>query len=305
MQKSKIIIITFLCLFVTCFLFSQEKNTQAQANTGFRSGLSNISFVPPVVLVGDRVELRYEIESPGVNISTEFKSPDFIPKSEAFEIETVKFNRDSGLVLIVLVFRPWVQRALIIPSFTVNKIRVPESTLQVQSALPSKNTTLRESKNPTELPGTSFVLFVSLAIFALFVIFLIFIFSFILPHIYSAIRKAQMLKPRRQFLKACNKLEKKLNDITVYEFYTRLIKITRSFLAFTVSDEFLGYSASEMALLLEEYSTNIPCFLELVAFFNRADNVRFANVEIEKAQAQKDLFFCKNLSSIIEADVYD
>ena len=80
----------FWIMFLGITLSSQENkstNTVQVQKNGFRSGIPTVSFVPAQPFPGDRVEMRYEIQSPGVSINTEFKTADFIQKSALFDIE--------------------------------------------------------------------------------------------------------------------------------------------------------------------------------------------------------------------------
>ncbi len=262
--------------------------------------IQDSSFLPVRFYVGDIVELRMRLESPGRDLH----APSKVMEGQWLVVREVSCTRIKGAVWEVRIFfttfRPGRH---VLPDIDLGGIVLSDLKAETRSILEDKGEQkLVGPKGQLLLPGTIRMLILT----AIGVLFVPPILLRLLKGAFAFLRRYQMYRQRKQpysrLLHALNRLMKKLSDCDCGVFFTQISRLLREYISRRLDIPALTSTTLELQRLLPQAldraqpSEQIGSVASnLIALLRRADYVRFggqsaSQIEMEEAVNEVSLY---------------
>lgn len=256
------------------------------------------SFTPTSITVGDRVEMRVVIRADDPDA---IQLPDEYPSSQWIEVRNMRMIRRDEDREIRIEFSPFRTGTLTMPDIDLGAMTLSGSRFVVESVLPDDDAgDLAAAEPPGFLPGFQ--------VLALGLVVLLIGAPFALYQLVLAVRRRVGLmiasyranRPYRRILRKMRELRTLFESMGAREFYIHLVDEVRIYLTIRLHPDFMVATANEIPLLLQEQMQDEDLRSYLTELFHRADLVKFAFADSSSAERRHDLESIVELIAIVE-----
>jgi len=259
-------------LFIVLFCLFTAYTVTAQQNYHIKDKI----YLPPNYFVGDRVELRLQIN---VKEGTTVRKPDNIPETEWADIQDInvtKRDKDYEVRIGVVPYRPGTLR---LPPIQLGDVVIRNQTIYTDALLESGNYGFENTKGPLLLPYTKAAIGFAVGGISVLLLFLLWFNTMGITRIREMIRKYRERGPYRKCLSRLRSLEKQSLAMETDSFYVTLSQIIREYLSRRTPINFFATTTSENRQLLSGYLTESSGLGTALELFQQIDRVKYATYE--------------------------
>ena len=258
------------------------------------------SLFPKAIYIGDKAELRCTFKS-HAQLSEGAASPQAFIQSLDYSLYDIKDialqknqagHTDEGDYSLVISFVPWQTGKIQLPDFELEGLgTIHFEPVQVISLVEQEKVTgLRSYSSPMLLPGTTYKIYASIAVFVILFILLIRLiikWPSVVFWYNNTKLKRRYARSKKNTIKALKKVEEEYaqsQDPNVDSVIsTKLQKIMREYLELRLNYPFTKKLTSEMSMAFEQATCGLAdenryaVFENIISIFVRTDYIRFSD----------------------------
>ena len=253
--------------------------------------------VPREVFVGDIAELTFSFPSfsPGIDEGSSVPLPpaDF-PVSSEVTIKKIDIRQQGKGSAVSIVFVPWKTGTLQIPFFSFRNTIFSPPQIRIASLLERTGATVLEApRSPLLVPGTTYLLYGSIALVLALVVLLLYAAVKIRTYLGNSQTRNNSAFRVRTAMKRLKVLERQIAKMGADEWYSRFAAVLRLYLgSFCGGNPNSFNSATEKEITarlgshLESFTNmpheKVPLQVKVQSLLSRIDITRFSGYEVVK-----------------------
>jgi len=268
-----------------------------------------LSFTPNPYFVGDRVTLRFRLETPA---REELRPPSSIPTLSWGVVQKVDLLPLEGKkgYEVIIVFTPYRTGPQLFPPLELGSLRVEAISVEVSSLLETAREVPQPLREQAMIPYLNFLLLLAVG-----VLLSLPLFYLLWKRKLHAVLAGMWERHRgkylyRQLNRRLNHLEETISTIEPKIFYSSLQEHLRHYLSHRFTPKIIAYTTTEIGTYLDSHKQewegyrSVP-LSALLEVFRRGDEVRFAGMRVDTPVLCSDLSILRRVTDEVERTFWE
>jgi len=274
------------------FFFVQ---TVAYGQAGY--SMVRSALLPPTFYVGDRVELRLQIQP---DEGRRVAPPETLPQDPWIHVDQVALSQAGSQIQVRIFFESYAPGAHSLPPIRIGEVTLAGLSVTTASLVGSGKGGLSEPKGQLFLPGTGLLLALLIGLVFGLPPLLFFSIRAIRRLLSRLARRREFERPWRRFAQALEHLQSPEALRDSRSFYILLCDELRIYLSHRAHRGFLTATAREFTPLIERSFPTLTQVRETASVMSFGDQVKFAGIVAGSDHLSKDLAMVRAAASLIE-----
>ena len=259
--------------------------------------IKRIIFLPPTFYVGDRVELRVNLEAaPGKQID----QPTGLPELSWIHFDDIALKVEGQKAELRVRFSTFYPGTRALPDLKLGDITLSGIKIHTDSVITPENNTLAPPRRQLLLPGTMFYIAAFFALVILLPVVIIPLFRRFHSFILSLLNRQREGRIYKRFQKEIRNIENKIDSVDSRTFYIRLIECLRQYLSGRTGRDFITTTSRESREILGKTFGDSSLNNLVAAIFSSGDVAKFSGSSVRKKQKLQELSKAFQAASRIE-----
>ncbi len=284
-------------LAAVCLVFPA---VSVHAASGYR--IKSAVFLPREFYVGDKVELRVELEvDPGISVSF----PDKYPRSSLVKIHDISMAEDGRNIDLRILFTSFAPGTRSLPPVTLGDVVLDSIKIHTSSILNGDSVKFRGIRKPLLVPGTKLLLGIFIGLLFFGPVFVLGFAGTIRKRFHLAMALRRGRRPKKRFLKVLKDLEEKKDRISSRQFYFILSDEYRRYLLLRTDIDFMTTTSTDFGRNIGKIIDDKNFVKSISAMIMFSDSIKFGGVTVNSARKEHDIRIVRQSVDLIEKSIED
>ena len=267
-----------------------------------------LSFSPNPYFLGDRVTLRFQLQTPR---QEELHPPSSIPLSWGV-VQRVNLHPLEGRkgYEVTIFFTPYRTGHQLFPTLELGPLRVGEISVEVSSLLETTQEVPQPLREQAMIPYLNFLLLLGVGVLLSLPLFYLLWKKKLHGVLVGMWERHRGRRLYRQLNRKLDYLEGRISTIEPKIFYSSLLEHIRHYLSHRWTPKIMAYTTTEIGIYIERIQQERvegkpDPFSGLLGVFRRGDAVKFAGMQVDTPVLRSDLFMLRRVAEEVERTFWD
>lgn len=292
LRHSHVRVVLVLLLFSIAISASDRVHAQTRSYS-----MDRLIFVPPIYYVGDRVEVRFRIDTEGYELPSEV---DQIPEDRWIRIDDIRIIPIAGSYDIRITFTSFRPGLSELPKLTIGELTIERLQIETASIRENESHTFYGMADPLILPGTRLFIALVAGVVLFGPLSLIIVSGWLRGIAKRIVASIGTRRPYRGLLRSLDSLDASSARLEGREFYGVLFVEFRRYLSSRSDHNYSSTTTREMTLLGTAEFATVPEFVRIGNIVGRVDRVKFGGASTSESELREGLDLVRSAAETIE-----